>query len=846
VYDGKNKTFFFYTYEGNRWGVPTPANYTVPSKAQRDGDFSALPYTIYDPFSTKLGASGRYERTAFPGNIIPKSRLSPVGVALANLYPQPNQAGNAEGRNNFFNGTGKAMQDYYVHFTRVDHAFSESHRAFVRLQYDHWTEDKDDHFNNGINGIILNRINRGIAMDDVIVLSPTLVLNMRYGITQQDFLERRRTQGYDLASLGFSKNLLSLIDASQATVPRVRVNGYSTLSTWESGDGATNSLTHNASTTLTKLHNDHSFKFGADFRVYRAFADRHPAAVSPDFRFDNTYTRGPFDNSAGAPIGQELAAMLVGIPSGSMERTGSFAAQDTYFGLFLQDEWKVNRKLTISLGLRYELETPMTERFNRLVAGFDFKAANPIQSAVQANYAKSPIPDYPSFPVLGGLTWVSEGNRSPFRGEKNNFLPRIGIAYQLTPKTTLRTGYGIYYDTLGVNMTRAMQTGFSQATQIVASRDNGQTFVATAADPFPTGLLDPLGAKGGLTTNLGQGVEFYNPGLKHPYAQRWSFGVQQILPAQFLVDASYVGNRGTRLRVVRQYDALPLQYLSTKPYRDTATISYLTELFPNPFYGQAGPYGTTTSRSDLFRPFPAFSSIAAEDSVGYSWYHSLQARIERRFSRGFTFQLGYTWSKAMEATEYLNAADPMPYEQIANFDRTHRLTMSGIWELPFGRGRALGANMPGPLNVVAGGWQLGMTVIRQGGGPIGWWDNIIFNGDPKNIVLPKSQRSVDKWINPDAGFNRKAGEQLAYFVRTWPLRFSGIRGDGRATWDFSAIKNFMITEQLKLQFRAECYNAWNHANFRDPVTNPLDSSMGAIWNTTTDPRQFQLSLRLRF
>jgi hypothetical protein len=727
----------------------------------------------------------------------------------------------------------------------VDHAFNEAHRAFVRVQYDKWTEDKDDHFNNGINGIILNRVNRGIALDDVVVLSPTLVLNVRYGITQQDFLERRRTQGYDLASLGFSKNLLSLIDASQATVPRVR-NGYAMLSSWESGDGATNSLTHSFATALTKLHKDHNLKFGADFRVYRAFGDRHPAAVAPDFRFENTYTRGPFDNSPGATIGQELAAMLLGIPGGSMERTASFAMQDTYLGLYLHDEWKMNRKLTLSLGLRYELETPLTERFNRLVGGFDFAATNPIQAAVQANYAKNPIPGLSTVPVRGGLTWVSDGQRSPFSGEKNNFLPRIGIAYQLTPKTTVRTGFGIYYDTLGVNMTRAVQTGFSQTTQIVASRDSGQTYVANVADPFPNGLLDPLGPKGGLTTNLGQAVEFYNAGLKHPYAQRWSLGIQRILPAQFLIDSSYVANRGTRVRVVRQYNALPLQYLSTKPYRDAATISYLTENSPNPFLGQPGPYNASTSRSELFRPFPAFGAISAEDSIGYSWYHSLQTKLERRFSRGFTFQLGYTWSKAMEATEFLNAADPMPYEQIANFDRTHRLTMSGIWELPFGKGRAIGSGMPAPLNVIAGGWQLGMTVIRQGGGPINWWDNVFFNGDPDNIALPKSQRSVDRWFNADAGFNRKSGEQPSFAVRTWPLRFSGLRGDGRATWDFSAIKNFMITEQLKLQFRAECYNAWNHANFRDPVTNPLDSSMGAIWNTTTDPRMFQLSLRLRF
>jgi hypothetical protein len=404
----------------------------------------------------------------------------------------------------------------------------------------------------------------------------------------------------------------------------------------------------------------------------------------------------------------------------------------------------------------------------------------------------------------------------------------------------------MFYDSIGVNTIRALQTGFSMATTIHASRDSGLTYVATNANPFPNGLDEPPGPSGGLRTNLGKPVEFYNRGLKHPYAQRWSFGFQRMLPQQFLGEVSYVGNRGTRLKTVRQYNPVPNAALSTLPHRDQARIDYLGANFPSPFLGTDPNYVADMTRSQMLRPYPAFSDISAEDSVGYSWYHSLQLRSERRFSQGFTFQLAYTWSKLMEAMDWLNAGDSMPYEQIANFDRTHRLVMSGIWELPFGRGRAIGSGMPSALNFFAGGWQIGSTVARQSGGPL-WFNSIIFNGNLHDVPLSKSERTVDRWFNIDAGFNRNSQQQLTdYHLRAFPMRFSGIRGDGRATWDFSAIKNFPIRESFRLQFRAECYNAWNHPNFANPNANPTSTSFGRVTNITTDPRNFQFSLRLKF
>ena len=225
-YDGKNKTFWFYAWEGNKWIVPQNFTGTVPTALERVGDFSELlavgaQYQIYDPYSITPEGNGRFRRQPVANNIIPQSQVDTVGANLAALYPLPTSRGTSDFRNNFFNGNLRSLEDYYVHIARVDHNFSENYRLFVRVHYDFWEEDKNDHFNNRINGVILNRINRGVALDQVFMFTPTFLLNFRYGFTNQEFPERRVTQGYDLASLGFSSNVTSLIDGSLATVPRV-------------------------------------------------------------------------------------------------------------------------------------------------------------------------------------------------------------------------------------------------------------------------------------------------------------------------------------------------------------------------------------------------------------------------------------------------------------------------------------------------------------------------------------------------------------------------------------------------------------------------------------------------
>ncbi len=854
-YNGKNKTFFFYAWEGDKWGTPTTVIATVPTPAEKLGDLSQLlklgaQYQLFDPFSTTPTGTGHFSRQPIPGNVIASSRLNPVSLAIAQYWPAPNQAGTADGHNNF-SQSFQTGENYYVHFVRVDHNFSERNRVFLRLDYDNWEEHKNVSgtlYYPPVNGVILNRINRGLALDEVYTINPSTVLNVRYGITQQDFPERRMGSGFDLASLGFSQNLVSLIPKNLAVFPYVNSSNFVRLSAWESGDGTNTGMIHAWNGSITTLHGNHSLQYGGEFRLYRNFEDRHPYDVSPGFNFTGTYMNGPLETNAVASMGADLAGMLMGVPAGQMQHTSSFADQNTFFGLYIQDAWKLTRKLTLTLGLRAEHESPLSERFDRSVKGFAYTATNPIAAQAQATYAQNPIPELPasSFSVLGGLQFAGGANgHNLWNSPSIQWLPRFGIAYQLDSKTVIRTGYGIFFDSLGTDWSSAIQNGFTAITPMIASYDSGVTYSATMANPFPSGLLAPAGSSNGLATDLGQSLSVYPLDRYRPYVQRWSFGLQREFPAGFLLDASYVGNRGIRTSVSHDINTTYRNYLSTSPVRDTATINYLGQSFPNPFYGLASVYGTNISRANLLRPYPEFSNVNQTDPVGFSFYNSLQVTAQKRWSQGYTLNLAYTWAKSMDAMSYLNATDPRPYYDISNFDRSQRVVVSGVWELPFGHGRQFGASMPKALDLIAGGWQLNGMVTHQSGPPLGF-GNIIFNGDIHNINLPGDQRGVEQWFNVNAGFVKSSSQQLANNIRTFPFRFSGIRGDGQNMTNLSAIKTFSIRERVQFQFRAEAYNALNHPNFNNPNMTVTSGAFGTITSQDGGPRSFQLSGKLRF
>ena len=849
-HSGNGKTFFFYTYEANKWRTPNVNTLTVPTAAEKAGDFSQLlrvgaQYQIFDPFSTTSTGSGHYSRQAYAGNMLPAARLNPVALNMAKFWPTPTQTGGADGTQNFTTTAASTTEDYYAHFLRVDHNFSERNRIFVRLDYDWWAENKYTYFPNLSSGILTNRYNRGLALDDVFVISPTTVLNIRYGLTEQDHPEQQLSTGADLTGLGFSSNLVNLVPREQATLPALSLGTFQGFGQFDSGNGANTSMVHDMNVGFTTLRGNHQFSYGGDYRLYRAFQIRQPFGVAPAFAATTTYTKAS-DTSGSSPLGQDLAAFLLGVPEGQMQRAASFATQEQFFALYLQDQWKLTRRLTVTLGMRIEHETPVTERFDRAVKGFDNTTVNPISAQATANYGKNPIAEIPiaNFRVLGGLRFAGGSNgRSLWSGQGINPLPRAAATYQVDSRTVVRAGYGIFYDTIGTNRSPAIQTGFTASTPMIASFDSGITYAATLTNPFPNGLLAPTGSSTGLATFLGQALSVYPVDRVQPYSQRWSFGLQREMPAGFLVNATYVGNHAVRLQINRELNYTNPAYLSTSPVRDASTIGSLTQSFPNPFFGLNSVYTQNISRAQLLTPYPQFGSIQEMQPIGRSIYHSLQTQVQKRFTSGFTINLAHTWSKLLDATTFLNPSSPTPWYGISPNDRPSRLVVNGLWELPIGKGRMV--SVPGWLERGISGIQLAGHIVRQSGAPIEW-GNVIFNGNINDIALPKDQRSPDHWINVNAGFNKASAAQLANNLRSFPLRFAGIRGDGQATWNFSAIKNIVLRESVKFQLRADSFNALNHPNFNAVNASPTSTAFGTIASQNGGGRQITVAGRLTF
>ena len=857
LYDGRNKTFFMYGYEGIWTFDPVSIGFeAVPPPTQRAGDFSNLlalgpKYQIYDPYSITPAANGLFTRQPLPNNRIPQSRIDPVGAKIAALFDMPNLPGNADGVNNYTNGRN-SHDTFYNHIFRIDHNLSEKQRFFVRADVTRDRRVQDQRHHDAV-GHVLYRYNRGAAIDHVYLVSPQFFINTRYSYTRYiDGLIPDQT-GFDLASLGFSSTFINQIRAINPAflrLPRIDVSGYSSLSV--QSQNWIPVVAHDFGENLTRIAGAHTVRFGVGFRIYQRNST-DLGNSSGVLTFGTNWTRGPLDTSGSSPIGQGMASLLYGLPtSGSLPIAANYAEQGKIFASYVQDDWKISQKLTLSLGFRYELPSPMTERFDRSVRGFDFAAPSPIEIAVRANYAAHPIPQIPTdqFKVLGGLNFANVNGqpRNLWSYNKKNFMPRVGLAYSLTPTTVFRAGFGIYFEPNGVPNFDVIQTGFSQTTQLVPSLDNGQHFIATLANPFPNGLLLPVGAAGGLSTNLGQSVSFFNRNLSTPYMERWQFALQRSLPAGSVVEVSYVGNRGVHQRISRNLDALPNQYLSTSPVRDQQTINFLNAQVPNPFYPLlpgTSLSATTVPRSQLLTPYPQFTGVNMETNQGYSWYHSMQTRFEKRFSGGFLSTVSWTWSKLMEARTYLNPGDPLPEKVISDQDRTHRLAVTGIYELPFGKGKRWGNSWTGLGSKMAGGWQVSGIYQAQTGPPLGF-GNALFTGKLSDITIPDSRRTVDRWFNVDAGFERNSGAQLGSNLQTLSSRFSGIRAAGTNNLDLAVIKNIPLREGVQLQFRAEGINALNHPQFLPPNTTPASSAFGQVTAEWSSPRTVQFALKLLF
>jgi hypothetical protein len=915
VYNGRDRTFFLFAYERLKSTDAEPQLYTVPTARMRTGDLSeflspdASPngrVLIYNPFS--IGATGTANRTPFAGNIIPAALLDPVAVNYLNLYPQPNRPGL---QNNFFSPTLR-FQNYRSWVTRVDHNINSNNRLFFNYYHSFNPEDRRDWTQTVVNDFPVTRgvefrTNDGAVLGYTSTLSSTMVLDLRGNMTR--FVQERRPSGsFDPATLGFTAEALAAMRGYQY-LPRFDIRTYDQVRPIRSTLGAERSdfnqgfvrplYVASFQPTLTKIFGNHTARFGYDGRVLRENFSGN-GYQGGRFTFDGTFTTittTTTTNSSNATnhernrnlYGRDVAAFLLGLPvSGTnsrIENSVNYNVQSVYHGFFFQDDWRVTPKLTLNLGMRYDLELGITERFNRISRGFDTTTASPLDAAArtafttiynanQARFAGSGLTPA-QFAVRGGFTYADENNRAAWDADRSNLQPRFGAAYQLDDKTVLRGGFGIFTSAfripstlsdIGVN-SLTIQPGFSGFTPFVPSTNSGRTFVATLDNPFPNGLRPSAGTSLGLLTNFAQTLGASDAPIipterKNAKFARLIIGVQRELPGQFIVEANFVSSWGYDLAVNRNINFVPAGLLGTDPTSAEAANTFLTGNDPNnPFRNLLNNNlflsdasfntGTTIDLMQLVRPFPQFGDIWIQEYNGTNRYNALQLQGQRRFSRSFSLTTSYTYSRLKEKITYLNASDDQLEERFSTDDRPHRFTFSGVFELPFGRGRAYGREMNRIVDAIVGGWQLNGTYEWQSGEPLLFNDNFYYAGDVRALSSRVGQYNEQgRRYGVDIPAFDTAGwiELPSAGLRNVPSTLPKLRNQPFKSVNLSLSKNFRFNERMRLQFRAEALNALNYVYFGgiNLADGEGNQNFGRVNAQRNLPRDIQLGLKFTF
>ena len=876
IYDGRNKTFWYFGFTNlDRTQVLTQY-LTVPTLPERQGDFSGLlplgaSYQIYDPYSWKSNGNGTYTSTPLPNNTIPASILatpaSKIGVGFLQFWPLPNNVGgpsySPNGTNDFYCDQSGQSNQYWGMDLRIDHNFGSRNRFYGSMhRYDRNNQDYNI-FENPVSGDSWKIHPRGGVIDDVEVISPTLVMDVRIGFDDFDKLVTSLGQTaltwkyatYAQGVAGFAQ-LDNYIPPSIERMPSISPAGITGAPpganlTWNQ------SYTYEPSVHFTKTHGPQTMNFGWDMLTRRDDAYLPGLGATGSFNFNGAYMVGPLNTAAVASEGQGLAQMEYGLPySTAINVVPSSASQSISHALYFQDDWRLSRKLTLNLGLRWEFWGPTTERYNRSTEGWNPTATHSYAAAVEAAYLQNPTPGVSALNLVGGLTFAGApngGSHGLWQANDHDFMPRFGLSYAPDNKTVLHGGYGIFFGAMGDLFQAVNQTGFSRTTTYNATLNNGlDGYPYNLANPFPAPPLAALGAGLGVDTNVGSSITVVLPHPKDLYVQRWTLGVQRQLPVGVVVSLAYTGDRGVHLTTSRNLDALPNLYLSTLPSRDTTTINYLTAQLPNPFQGLV-PAGTslytnsTVSRSQLLVPYPLFTGITYNTQQGYNMYNSLQFNAERRFANGFTGTFVFTWQNDMEATSFLNAGDPLPEKLPATTDFPIYFSASGIYTLPIGHGHMFLGNSSKLVNALLGGWQIDGVYRYQSGPPLGF-GNALLNGTCPtiaSIALPADQRSYLRWFNTSC-FNTNASQQLANNLITLPARFSYIRGMPLSVMDLSGLKKFKISERVTAEMRWEFLNALNHVWLGAPTTSPTSGAFGQATTEQSAPRRVYWSGHIVF
>ena len=816
VINGKDKLFFFFDYEGLRERKALSQTATVPSAAYQAGDFSTSPAVVTDPNSRVVDSTGKLiSATPFPGNIVPANRITPQTAKFFSLglYPIPNINPNVVA-NNFLNTEGRPT-DSDQETGRIDYQASASDSW--QFRYSHSAELRYNPINIPNQGNNINvQVYQGV-LGNTWVIGPSKVNEFKFGISRLESANIARRAGVDnvVGQIGIQGVPSSF--PLYWGVPNIQMSGFSTIGEASDTPFSNWDTIFQWTDNFTWTHGRHSLKFGGDIRHTR-FNQLGGVVTRGRYTFDGRYTIAP-GASAAAP--NVMADFLLGDIASSEGQVGVPIAnmRSDYLAFYVQDDWRVSSRLTLNLGLRWEDETPWTDKYDNIV-NIDFRWDNSQFPVYVRAGNGDPYQYNPPFTLPPNIPYVRDGRfgRGAFQNNKHDFAPRLGVAYSLTPKTVIRTGAGIYY-----------------------VRDIGNaTFDVVRNAPFSTRRSEP----GNLTTpNLTWNNPFSQ--LASPsfilsnqfneptsYVAQWSFGVQRQLTGNSSLEVNYLGSAGVHLRRLTIYNG-----------------------------GGPGP-GSAASR----RAFPGLGgTVQNMNAPSHSDYHGLQMRFQQRFSHGFTLLGSFAYARSIDNGSGVRTTDGdslTPSDNynlkgergLSAFDFRKRLTASTLYELPFGKGKALMRSAPGVVDAFLGGWQVGTILTLQDGFPntatcgFGGVQNSDTTCYPDatgiDPALSRGQQDPKRWFNPAAFVDRIPGYGAQY--RYGNSGRNTVIGPGIVAWDFSAAKRFRFSEQRNLEFRAEFFNMPNHPIFGQPGMSPGTASYGVVGSTKIDSRQLQFGLKLNY
>ena len=917
----KDKTFFFFDYDGTRSRTATTDQFGVPSAAERTGNFGELcgysggsfdsagrcsspdgqlwdPYTGlysaaaggpvrsgYIPFnnlSTYMSPGSPYlngtgfQLPAQPGNLI-----DPVSLKLMQYYPLPNEGVGTASYNPYTNwiGSGSNQSSNNQYDIKIDHRFSD--KDLFSAKY-----SREGNASHGFNcfGNIADPCTSGpntgtahlAAVNLTHTFTPTLLLNLAWGFTRGAVWTHSIAGDYKNLDPAKLLGMPQYIDTSGVPfIPSINMNSSYSQGSDSVGTQPWSYLrqgqeTHHLLGTVSWVRGQHEIKFGAEGRMHRDNFTQ-PGVPAGIFYFDFTGTsQQPYSGG-----GDAMASFLVGNGGpgtwGEYEVPNLVSTQSFQVGGFVQDNWKVSKKLTVNIGMRYDIDFPRTERYNRM-EGLDPSVVSPVQA--------------PGLGTLhGGEIFASSSNRSPgFTTAYNGLGPRIGIAYRPMEKTVVRVGYGIYYSTVrsgAAGVGAAGYAGYDQATNWVNTYPGctdpqcaGAVPWGRPSNPFPSGVLLPLGSKLGLLNDVGNSAGGPIPTIDSavPYEQSWSFGLQRELPGNFLVDANYIGKAGHHLYFG---GAGSLDYLGSQiEHYNSDQITALNTPVPNPFYGIIDPTSSlgqsqTVNASQLQLPYPQFGGFGGDSPPwANSIYNALQIRAEKRFSHGLQALVSYVWSKSLDdasttdgGTTWLGGITSLQdpnnrrlERSLSTFDIPRVLQFSYVYELPIGRNKLIGGNMNPVLNAIIGGWQTNGIWRFNDGRPLllslsGGQSLPTYGGQRPNLTGPLhcntgSDFLTNYFSNPDV-----ATVPAPFTLGTAPRAVGTCRQPGQKNATLSLFKEFSLSrlrEGARLQFRLEAFNALNHPQFSGPNVQVNGGNFGVIDSQANSPREVQLALKLYF